>query len=84
VLQADDVAALFDLDMGDQEAPAETAVPLVQAPTVLTAATSVPKPATRKSPPAKHQLAAKKPAPRTTAGRVKPPQSGKMARATRG
>lgn len=84
VLQADDVAALFGLDMGDQEAPAETAVPLVQAPTVLTAATSAPKPATGKSPPAKHQLAAKKPAPRTTAGRVKPPQSGKMARATRG
>ena len=60
VLQADDVAALFGLDMGDPEAPAKTAVPLVGAPTALAAATSAPKPATRKSPPAKHQLAAKK------------------------
>jgi uncharacterized Zn finger protein len=70
VLEADDVAALFGLDMGEPEVPAEVIpVTVVMAPAVRTAAAAVPKPATRNSKPAKKKPGAKKPAPPMAADR---------------
>jgi uncharacterized Zn finger protein len=85
VLESDDMAALFGLDMGEPVVPAEAVpVPVVKkAPTARKAAAVAPKPATRKSAPAKKKSASKKPAlPRPTA-QDKAPQSRNMARVAR-
>jgi uncharacterized Zn finger protein len=85
VLEADDMAALFGLDMGEPEVPAEAIpVTVVKARTIRKAAAAAPKPATRKSEPAKKKPSAKKPTPPRAVGRVEAPQSRKMARAARG
>jgi uncharacterized Zn finger protein len=85
VLEADDMAALFGLDMGEPEVPAEAIpVTVVKARTIRKATAAAPKPATRKSEPAKKKPSAKKPTPPRAVGRVEAPQSRKMARAARG
>jgi uncharacterized Zn finger protein len=86
VLEADDMAALFGLDMGEVEVPAKipVAASIVKAPTVRKAAASVPRSAARTSEPAKKKPTAKKPAPAIAATRVKSLQSRTAARAARG
>jgi uncharacterized Zn finger protein len=81
VLESDDMAALFGLDMGEPVVPAEAVpVTVVKPPTARKAAAEAPKPATRKSAPAKKKSGPKKPAPPSDAARVKAPQSKTMAR----
>jgi uncharacterized Zn finger protein len=86
VLEADDMAALFGLDMGEVEVPAEVpvAASIVKAPTVRKAAASAPKSAARKLAPAEQIPTAKKPAPAVAATRTKASQSRTMARVARG
>jgi uncharacterized Zn finger protein len=84
VLEADDMAALFGLDMGEPEVPADViASTVAKAPTVRKAAAAVPKPTTRKSRPAKKSPSAQKPAPAVAAAPVKAAQARKIARLAR-
>jgi uncharacterized Zn finger protein len=84
VLEADDMAALFGLDMGDAETPAQAAPPVaVQIAGVKAAMprkAAAPKPAVREATPAKPRSGAKKIAAPTVAARAKPPVARKMAR----
>jgi uncharacterized Zn finger protein len=73
VLEADDMAALFGLDMGELEVPVKT-------PTVRKAPAPVSKPATRKAAPAKKKSGPKKPASAIATARVKAPQSRNTTR----
>jgi uncharacterized Zn finger protein len=81
VLQADDMAALFGLDMGEAEGPAPIAAPVAPikaaAPRKKAAA---PKPGVREVAPAKKSSAAKRIAAPAMAARTKPPAVRKMAR----
>ena len=81
VLEADDMAALFGLDMGEAEGPAPIAarVPVMKAPAPRKTA-AAPKPDIRKVAPAKKSAVAKKIAARATAARTKPPASRKVGR----
>jgi uncharacterized Zn finger protein len=84
VLESDDMAALFGLDMGEPVGAAEAVpVTVAKAPTVRKAAAALPKPATLKSAPAKKKPNAKKPASAVTAAQIKAPQSRNMARGAR-
>jgi uncharacterized Zn finger protein len=84
VLEADDMAALFGLDMGEPVVPAEAVpVTIVKPPIARKAAAVAPKPAKRKSAPAKKKSGSEKSGtPRTTVG-VKTPQSRNIARVAR-
>jgi uncharacterized Zn finger protein len=82
VLEADDMAALFGLDMGELEVPAEVIAVPVKTPTVRKAPAPVSKPATRKAAPAKKKSGPKKPASATATARVKAPQSRNATRTT--
>ncbi len=81
VLEADDMAALFGLDMGEVEGPAPIAapVPVMKAPAPRKTA-AAPKPDIRKVAPAKKSAVAKKIAAPAMAARTKPPASRKVAR----
>jgi uncharacterized Zn finger protein len=84
VLESDDMAALFGLEMGEPVGAAEAVpVTVAKAPTVRKAAAALPKPATLKSAPAKKKPNAKKPASAVTAAQMKAPQSRNMARGAR-
>ncbi|MDR3528953.1 MAG: hypothetical protein P4L90_00135 [Rhodopila sp.] len=89
VLEADDMAALFGLDMGDAAAPveAEVAPERVKAAAARKKAGSEPKPAAAQVEPAKKtarpKTAAKKKTPPAAAARSKPAAPRKMARASR-
>lgn len=84
VLEADDMAALFGLDMGEPEvAPEAVPVSVVKPPTVRKAAAAQPKPATLKSAPVKKTPSAKKSAPAVAAAQVKAPQSRNTTRVAR-
>ena len=82
VLEADDMAALFGLDMGELEVPAEVIAVPVKTPAVRKAPAPVSKPATRKAAPAKKKSGPKKPASATATARVKAPQSRNATRTT--
>jgi uncharacterized Zn finger protein len=82
VLEADDMAALFGLDMGEAESPAPVAAPVA---VMKTAAPSRKKAAARKPDvrevaPAKKSSGAKKTAAPAMATRTRPPAARKMAR----
>jgi uncharacterized Zn finger protein len=79
MLEADDMAALFGLDMGDAEAPANVAPPVTAVKKISTVQKSPVKQAVaRKTAPVKKPVVAKK-----AAVRVKAPVTGGMARAVR-
>jgi uncharacterized Zn finger protein len=80
VLEADDMAALFGLDMGELEVPAEVIAVPVKTPAVRKAPAPVSKPATRKAAPAKKKSGPKKPASAIATARVKAPQSRNTTR----
>jgi uncharacterized Zn finger protein len=72
VLESDDMAALFGLEMGEPLGAAEAVpVTVAKAPLVRKAAAAPPKPATVKSAPAKKKPNAKKPASAVTAAQMK-------------
>jgi uncharacterized Zn finger protein len=84
VLESDDMAALFGLDMGEPMVQAEAVpVTVVKAPTARKAAAVAPKSASLKSAPAKKKSGSKKPAPPGATARAKVPQSRNMARVAR-
>jgi uncharacterized Zn finger protein len=84
VLEADDMAALFGLDMGEPEVAAEaTPITVAKTSTVRKAAAAAPESTTRKSAPAKKKSSPKKSARPSVTARVKAPQSGDMARVAR-
>ena len=84
VLESDDMAALFGLEMGEPVVATEAVpVTVAKAPTVRKAAAALPKLATLKSAPAKKKRRAKKPASAAAAAQVKAPQSRNMARVAR-
>jgi hypothetical protein len=83
VLESDDMAALFGLEMGEPVAAEAVPVTVAMAPTVRKAAAAPPKPATLKSAPAKKKPSAKKPAPAVASAQVHAPQSRNTARAAR-
>jgi len=79
VLEADDMAALFGLDMGEDPAPVAAPVAAMKtAPPRKKAA--APKPNVREPAPAKKSPGAKKIAAPAMAARTKPPAARKMAR----
>jgi uncharacterized Zn finger protein len=81
VLQADDMAALFGLDMGEAEAPAPVAAPVAVMKTAAPRKkAAAPKPDVREVAPAKKSSGAKKTAAPAMAARTKPPAARKMAR----
>jgi uncharacterized Zn finger protein len=81
VLEADDMAALFGLDMGEAEAPAEVAAAVAVAKTAAPRKVAAPKPAARKATPAKKGSSARNGiAAPAMATRAKPPVTRKMAR----
>jgi uncharacterized Zn finger protein len=71
VLEADNMAALFNLELDKPQVPAETvAIMVVKAPTTRKAAAAALKPATGKSEPAKKKPGAKQSTPPRAAARV--------------
>jgi uncharacterized Zn finger protein len=80
VLEADDMAALFGLDMGEAESPAPVAAPVAVMKTAAPRKAAAPKPDVRKVAPAKKSSGAKKIAAPAMAARTKPPAARKMAR----
>jgi uncharacterized Zn finger protein len=81
VLEADDMAALFGLDMGEAEAPASVATAVAVAKTAAPRKVAAPKPAARKATPAKKGSSARNGiAAPAMATRAKPPVARKMAR----
>jgi uncharacterized Zn finger protein len=80
VLEADDMAALFGLDMGEADAPTGIITPVAAGKAPTRRKVAAPKPAVRLPAPARKNSAAKKAVAPATAARAKPPAARKMAR----